>query len=82
MLETQGVLFHEIIAQDRQVFGPFPQWRNLYRDDIYAVIEVFPEPARLNRLFEVLVCCRDDPHIDIYGLAAPYPLKRPFLKNP
>ena len=54
----------EVLDEDRDVFPPFPQRRDLERDDLEAVIEVLPESAAFHPLMEVAVGGCDETEVD------------------
>ena len=51
------------------------------RDDIQAVVEVFPELASLDLLREIGVGRRDHPHVDLDRVVSAYSFELPFLQR-
>ena len=65
------VLGEEVIHQQRDVAGTFPQRRHVDGDHIQTVEEVFAEGALLDLAGQRLVGGRDDAHVDlaVFGVA-------------
>ena len=59
-----GALFQKVAHQERQVALPFPKGRNMDRNDIQPVVQVFPEGAFAHHLLEVPVGGGDEANID------------------
>ena len=51
-------------------------------EQIYSVVEVFPEQTVLNHFLKVSVCRDDDPGIRLYGLVGTDLFIGTFLQNP
>src|SRR5512143_2026425 len=59
-----------MLYQGLDVFFPLPQGRDLERDDVDPVIEVFAERVLLYRGLQVLVGGGDEPDVDLAALVA------------
>ena len=64
-LRVEGL--DEMIHQKRDVLPAFPQGRELDRNDIQAIEEVFPKPTLFHKQFKVLVGCGHDADVDLDG---------------
>src|SRR6266849_4241362 len=72
----------EVGHQQGQVLLALAQRRHLDRDDIQAVIEVFPERARGDALGQVLVGGGQHPHVHPERVLAAHPLEGLLLQHP
>ena len=70
------------MAIDHGPFGPIPERRDFYRNDIETIKEVLSEPPLTHRILEILVRRRDNPDIDINGLRPADPLEGALLQHP
>lgn len=61
----------EIIEQERDVSDTRPQGRNLYRNNIEAVVKVGPKASDFNLFPQVLVGGADHPYVNGYEFAVP-----------
>ena len=71
----------EVRGENRDVDLPCPECGQFDADDVESIIEVFPELAFFDQLFEGTVGCRDDANVHFDGFAAPDPLESPFLEH-
>jgi len=71
----------EELGHEEDVFAPLPERRDVDHDHAEPVVEVLPEPAVRNRLFEVHVRRGDDAGIDLDLLPPPDPLERLVLEE-
>ena len=79
---SAGVQLGEVAHQGGDVFSALPQgWRG-ERQHIEPVIQVFPESAGLDLLFQVFVGGRHHTNIDLDRLATAHGLDHPFLDGP
>ena len=76
-----GILLNEILCQHGDVFFAMTQGRQMNGNHIKAIVEIFAEGSFFNLLLENLICCRDNPHIDLDVLRAADPSKCFFLYN-
>ncbi len=67
--------------QRNDVFLPLPERGHVDADDVEPVVEVFAELPALNRLFEILVRRRDEPHVHLHGAGPAQPLELALLEN-
>ena len=75
-------LLQKMIGQRRYILPTVPQRRNVNRHDVQPVIEVFPELAVFNSVFQFRVRRRDHPNIQFHRLPAAQPLPLPLLQHP
>ena len=61
--------------------GPLAQRRQRDREDVEPVVEILAELALGDQRLEVAVRGRDDPHVDLDGLAAADPLELALLQH-
>ncbi len=67
-VELSGEFVQEMVGQQRDVSGPFPQRRRSYCYHIEAVVKVFSEFSRLAQSQEVTIGRCYDAHIYLLGL--------------
>src|SRR6266853_997842 len=72
---------HEVCDEGRQVLLPLTERRHLDRDDVQAVVEILPEPARRDALGQVLVGGGEDTDVHPDGVLAPHPLEGLLLES-
>src|SRR5690348_2685889 len=65
-----GNLRHKVVHQQRNVLAPFPQRRNLNREDIEAVEKILTELLLPNHGSEIAVGRSNQPDVDLYRLRA------------
>jgi hypothetical protein len=70
-----------MIGKEHYVAFPVAQGGNMKGKDVKAVVQVFPEPAQPDFFFQIAVCCRDKPDINLDNLISANPLNFPFLEN-
>ncbi len=70
-----------MIRQQDDVGAPFPQGRDMNREDIEAVIKILAEFSGPHVFFQVATGCGDDPDIDRERFVAPDPFESAFLKD-
>src|SRR5216684_1088076 len=73
-------MFDEALDQQRNIFTPFPQWRQIDRYDIQPIIKVLSEGPIFYHLFEIRTGGRDNTHVDLDGTVATNPLELPLLQ--
>src|SRR5713226_597750 len=73
-------MFDEALDQQRNIFTPFSQWRQIDRYDIQPIIKVLSEGPIFYHLFEIRTCGRDNTHVDLDGTVAANPLELPLLQ--
>ena len=54
----------------------------MHPDNIQAMEQIFPKGARLDELFQVLVCSRDDADVHFDRRGAAHPIELPIRKHP
>ncbi|EDT38258.1 hypothetical protein BamMEX5DRAFT_5957 [Burkholderia ambifaria MEX-5] len=59
----------EVFDQRRDVAGPLAQRQQAQLHDVEPVVQILAEVARAHRGFEIHVGRRDEPHVDLHGLA-------------
>ncbi len=77
-----GVFFQEMIGQQQHVGLALPQRRHVDGKDVQAVVEIAPEGAVFDRVFQVLIGGGDDAHVGLDGLVAAHPLEFFLLEHP
>src|SRR5258705_8877197 len=81
LLELARILAHEVGGQVGQIRLALPQRGHPDGHHVEAVVEVLAERARPDRLPQVGVGGRDDPHVDLDGAGAAEPLDLPLLQG-
>ena len=76
------VLLQEVMGEQRDVFAPVAQRRQLDLDDVQPIVEVFSELPFGHELLEVDVGRRDDAGVDLLRLDPAQPHELPFLHHP
>ena len=76
------VPIHEIRNKQGNVFGSFPQRRQLNGKDVQPVKQVAAELARFDRGLQIAIGGGDHPHIGPNDSASSDALKFAFLQNP
>lgn len=59
----------KILRQQQQVFAAFTQGRDVHRDDVQTVKQVFTKPPQTHIIGQVPVGRRHHPHVGTAGLA-------------
>ena len=77
-----GVSLEEKLNQRRNVLATFPQWRQVNRNNIQTIIQVFAKPARFDLVEQVAVGRGDDPGVDLDGPDIAHALEFAFLQDP
>jgi hypothetical protein len=72
---------HKIVHQDGDVFAPFSQRRNLDREDIDPVKQIFAKLILTNHRLQVAVRCGNQSHIHANALVASQPLELLLLDS-
>ena len=72
---------HERLCENRDILVPLPQGWDVNRKNAQAVIEIFPETARLNLRLQIPVCGCDDAHIHLSCLRGADRFKLTLLKH-
>ena len=62
------VLLHEVVDQQRNVFAPIGQPRQIDRHDFQPMVQIFAKRAGGNRLLQVAIRGRQNPHIHFHRL--------------
>ena len=71
----------EMFDKNGEVFGSFPEGRNLEGESIQAIEKVRSHPSFPKKLFRVLVCCGNDPCRDGLGLVRTHGLKAAIFQK-
>src|SRR6202041_1474505 len=77
-----GVAVDEILDQKRDVLFSLPKGRDLDREDVEPIKEIFAECAGRDRLLEVAIGCCEHADVDVHRLIGTNTLKFALLKNP
>jgi len=80
-VEPGGIAAQEIIEEFRDVFGAFPQWRQVQRQDVEAVKEILAEGPGGDGLAQVPVGGGDDAHVHGPGLGVAQGFDLVFLEH-
>jgi len=75
-------LLEEVLHEQRDVLSPLAERRQLHRDHVQAVEQVFSEPPCRDFILKVHVCRRDNPHVDSNRLRRPNRLKALIFERP
>ena len=75
------VFFQEVVDQKGDVLLPLAKGRQVDRNHIKPVVEVFPEESLLHSLFEIAVRGSDHPHIR-FEVASTPPARAPSPEGP
>ena len=81
MAVLDRVLLEEVIGEQQDVGLPLAQRRHENREDVQPVVQILAERAGRDRLLEVLVGRRDQPHVRLDRLGAAEPLELPLLQH-
>src|ERR1700722_14124135 len=65
-----AVGLEKMFAKKGDIAEPFAQRGKLYRDDVNAVVKIFPEASGASHLLEIFVGSADQPKIDLAERAA------------
>src|SRR5207302_6398 len=76
-----AVALQERIHQERNVFPPLAQGRQIDRHDVEPVIQVLAEPAGADLLEQVAVRGGDEAGVDLDRLRVADALELPFLQD-
>src|ERR1700751_3299928 len=76
-----GIPVDEVLNQERNVFFPVAQRRNLNREHIKAVKQILAKSTFCNRSLQVTVCGSDHPHVDGKRLVSTHPLEFTLLQH-
>jgi hypothetical protein len=68
-----------MIGKEGQICDAFSKGRELYGNNVQAIIEIFPQAARLHFFFNVFVGSGNDPDIDFDGKLTPDTLETLIL---
>ena len=71
-----------MLRQQRDVFRPLAQRRQVDRDHMYPIVEILTEFSFTDRLVQVLVGGGNEPHVHSMGLNRANRVKLLFLKHP
>jgi hypothetical protein len=69
----------EVLDQERDVFAPFPQRRQINGKNVEAVKQVTSEDARGDSILQITVRRGDYAHVSLDGACSPDSLKFAFL---
>ncbi len=72
---------HKISHQQSQVFGALAQRRNRNWKHVQAIIQILPELVLRHHLSQVVMGCRDQPHVGANRLPAAQALEFMFLQH-
>jgi len=70
-----------MLDEERDVVLAGAQRRNLDRDDVEAIVEVFAEATLRDQRGQIAVRSRDDAHVDLDRLLATHTLERLFFQR-
>ncbi|KKO20622.1 MAG: hypothetical protein BROFUL_00658 [Candidatus Brocadia fulgida] len=59
-----GILFHKVIYEERYIFFPFPQRREVDNDHVEPVIEILAKASLPDKFFQVPFGSADDADVD------------------
>src|SRR5262249_14401834 len=79
--EEPGVPLHEVFGQRQDLLLTLAQRRKRDLDDVQAIVEILAEPARRDRLLQILVRRGEDPHVDLHDGAAAHARELPILED-
>src|SRR5260370_10307960 len=74
-------LLNEMLHEVWNIGFPFAQWRQINRENVQPVVQIFAELTILSYLLQVLVGGRNDANIDSRGPRAPDCLKLMLLQH-
>src|SRR5215472_12037497 len=81
LFHSPGIFLSEVVDQQRNVLGPFTQWRNPDGKDIQTVIKVAAELAIFEHLLQVSVGRSDQTNIHPLGMVASKPFELALLQG-
>src|SRR5688572_26464414 len=64
LAEPAAILVHEVMDEQRDVFGTLAQRRQVHRKHVDAVVEVLTKAAALDELIEIAIRGGDDANVD------------------
>ena len=82
LLVCHIVFFHKIIGKQQNVGFAFAEGGDGYWKNIQPVIEIFAEEPVSYQLFQIAVCGRNHPYINLDGFGTTNSLKLLFLYDP
>jgi hypothetical protein len=71
----------EMIDEYRDIFPALPEWRDVDRNDVEAIVKILLESTVANHLPKIAVGRRDHAHINALGPFRPQGLELPFLQD-
>src|SRR5205823_7125357 len=75
-------VLEKVDGERTDVVPALAEWREPDRKDAQTVQQVLPEGARAHGLFEVAICRREDPDVDLADRLAPHRSPPPLLRDP
>jgi len=81
LLHLPGEPVHEVANQHRNIFPPFPQWRDPNGKDIQSAVQIAAKFACGDHLFQIAVGCGNQPHAHFPGLRAAQTFEFPLLQS-
>src|SRR6185503_3671303 len=79
--ELRGEALEEVVDQERDVLTAVAERRDVDRDDVQPVVQVFPELLLLDQLLEGPIGRRDDADVDLDILRAADAAEGPLLER-
>ena len=70
LIGLPGNLLQEMRDQQRDVFAPIVERRQLDVDDVQSVVKIFAEATFAHELLQIAVRRRDDAHVDLHCFGA------------
>src|SRR5262249_55874214 len=68
------ILAEEVIEKERDVSSALPERREEELDDVETVVEIAPEPPRLDKRWDILMGRGDHPDVHLLGPIGAHPL--------
>ncbi len=76
-----GIMFYEIVNENRDVGLSFPQGRYFKSHYIQTVEEILAESTPFHFFFKIMICCCNDTNFDTNGFIAADSFEGAFLEN-
>src|ERR1700722_9899508 len=81
LIHAAGEHIHKMLDQQWQILSPLTQRRHRDGEDVQAIKQIFPELTFRYHLSQIVMGCRDQPHVGMDGLPAPQALELMLLYN-
>src|SRR5262249_564584 len=67
-LRSDAVLRYEMVNKRRHVASAIAEGRDIDRNNVEPIIQVFAESTVFDHSLEIAICRRDHSHVDLHGL--------------